>query len=60
MVKQEREVPVTKDVKEKKTYYYLFVSADQIPKLLADLRTLKLLLDVEYLEGGGRLQVLNR
>ena len=31
-----------------------------MPKLLADLRTLKLVLDVEYGEGGGRLQVLNR
>lgn len=60
MVKQEKEVPVSKDVKEKKTYYYLFLTADQIPKLLADLRTLKLVVDVEYLEGGGRLQVLNR
>jgi hypothetical protein len=60
LVKQDREVPVTKDVKEKRTYYYLFLNADQMPKLLSDLRTLKLVLDVEYGDGGGRLQVLNR
>lgn len=60
LVKQDKEVPVSKDVKEKRTHYYLFLNADQMPKLLADLRTLKLVLDVEYLEGGGRLQVLNR
>ncbi len=60
LVKQEREIPVSKEVKEKRTYYYLFLNADQMPKFLADLKTLKLVLDVEYLEGGGRLQVLNR
>jgi len=60
LVKQDKEVPVTKDVKEKRTYYYLFLNADQMPKLLSDLRTLKLVLDVEYGDGGGRLQVLNR
>jgi hypothetical protein len=60
LVKQEKEVPVSKDVKEKRTYYYLFLNADQMPKFLADLKTLKLVLDVEYGEGGGRLQVLNR
>jgi hypothetical protein len=29
-------------------------------KLFADLRTLHLVVDVEYGDGGGRLQVLNR
>ncbi|MBV8881856.1 MAG: hypothetical protein JO332_17995, partial [Planctomycetaceae bacterium] len=60
LVKQEKEVPVSRDVKEKKTFYYLFLATDQVPKLFADLRTLKLVVDVEYGDGGGRLQVLNR
>jgi len=60
LVKQEKEVPISKDVKEKKTFYYLFLSPDQLAKLFADLRTLKLVVDVEYGEGGGRLHVLNR
>ena len=60
LVKQEKEVPVSKDVKEKKTFYYLFLSPDQLSKLFGDLRTLKLVVDVEYGDGGGRLQVLNR
>jgi len=60
VVKQEKEVPITKEVKEKRTTYYLFLNAGQIPKFFADLQTLKLVLDVEYAEGGGRLQVLNR
>jgi len=54
---------LTKDVKEKKIFYYLFLiflTADQMPKLFGDLKTLKLVVDVEYGEGGGRLQVLNR
>ncbi|HZE98652.1 MAG TPA: hypothetical protein VE981_16615 [Planctomycetota bacterium] len=60
LVKQEKDVPLTKDVKEKKIFYYLFLTADQMPKLFGDLKTLKLVVDVEYGEGGGRLQVLNR
>lgn len=60
LVKQEKEIPVSKDVKEKRTFYYLFLTSDQLPKLFTDLRTLKLVVDVEYGEGGGRLQVLNR
>jgi hypothetical protein len=60
LVKQEKEVPVSKDVKEKKTLYFLFLSPDQLIRLFADLRTLKLVVDVEYGEGGGRLQILNR
>jgi len=60
LVKQEKEVPISKDVKEKKTIYYLFMSPDQLSKLFGDLRTLKLVVDVESGEGGGRLQVLNR
>jgi hypothetical protein len=60
LVKQEKEVPVSKEVKEKKIFYYLFLTPDQLTKLFTDLRTLKLVVDVEYGEGGGRLQVLNR
>jgi hypothetical protein len=60
LVKQEKEVAVTKEVKEKKIFYYLFLTPDQLVKLFADLRTLHLVVDVEYGEGGGRLQVLNR
>lgn len=60
LVRQEKEVPLTKEVKEKKTFYFLFLTPDQLPKLFADLRLLKLVVDVEYGEGGGRLQVLNR
>jgi hypothetical protein len=60
IVKQEKDVPLTKDVKEKRVTYYLFLPTDRIPKLFSDLRSLKLAVDVEYGEGGGRLQVLNR
>jgi hypothetical protein len=60
LVKQEKEVPISKEVKEKRTFYYLFLPPDQLPKFFADLRSLKLVVDVEYGEGGGRLQVLNR
>ena len=60
LVKQEKEVPISKEVKEKRTFYYLFLSPDQLPKLFADLRSLKLVVDVEYGDGGGRLQVTNR
>jgi hypothetical protein len=60
IVKQEKEVPVSKEVKEKKIFYYLFLAPDQLPRLFADLKTLHLVVEVEYGEGGGRLQVLNR
>lgn len=60
LVKQEKEIPVSKDVKEKRTYYYLFLNADQMARFFEDLRKLKLVLEVEYGDGGGRLQVLNR
>jgi hypothetical protein len=60
IVRQEKEVPLSKEVKEKKTFYFLFLTPDQLPKLFADLRTLKLVVDVEYGDGGGRLQIVNR
>lgn len=60
VVKDEKEVPVTKDVKEKRTYYYLYLTAEQVPRFLADLRSLKLALDIEYKEGGGMLLVHNK
>ena len=60
LVKQEKEIPLSKEVKEKRVYYYLFLPPDQLPRLFADLRKLKLVVDVEYGEGGGRLQILNK
>ncbi|HLY75951.1 MAG TPA: hypothetical protein VKU80_17660 [Planctomycetota bacterium] len=60
IVKHEKEVPLSKDVKEKITSYFLFLAPDQLFRLFADLRTLKFVVDVEYGEGGGRLQVLNK
>lgn len=60
LVKQEREIPISKDVKEKRTYYYLFLTVEQLSRFFTDVRTLKLALDVEFGEGGGRLLLLNR
>ena len=60
VVKQEKDVPLTKEVKEKRMFYYLFLTSDQLPRLFADLRKLKLVVDVEYGDGGGRLQILNK
>ncbi len=60
VVKQEMDVPLTKEVKERRTFYYLFLTSDQLPRLFADLRKLKLVVDVEYGDGGGRLQILNK
>jgi hypothetical protein len=60
IVKQEKKVPVTRDVNETRAYYYLFLSAEHLSRFLTDLRTLKLSLDVEYGEGGGSLIVHNK
>lgn len=60
LVKQEKEIPITKEVKEKRIYYYLFLTLEQLSRFFTDLRTLKLTVDVEFGEGGGRLLVLNR
>jgi hypothetical protein len=60
LVKDEKEVPISREVKEKRVTYYLFLNADQCAKLLADLARLKLVLDVMYGDGGGRLLVLNK
>jgi hypothetical protein len=60
LVKDEKEIPVSSVVKEKRVYYYLFLTADQCGKLLSDLAALKLVLDVEYVDGKGRLIVLNK
>jgi hypothetical protein len=60
LVKDEKEIPVGREVKEKRVTYYLFLNSDACARLLADLAKLKLVLDVEYGEGGGRLLVLNK
>jgi hypothetical protein len=60
LVKDERDVPVTRDVKEKRVIYYLYLSAEQFPKFLADLKALKQALDVEYRDGHGYLVVHNK
>ena len=60
LVKDEKEIPVSKDVKEKRTTYYLFLTADQVGRLFGDLARLKLAVDVEYGDSGGRLVVHTR
>lgn len=60
LVKDEKEVVVTRDVKEKREYYFLFLAADQFPRFLVDLRKLKLILDIEIKERGPCLLVLNK
>ena len=60
LVKDEKEVPVSKDVKEKRITYYLFLSTDQVGRLFSDLHRLKLAVDVEYGDGGGRLVIHSR
>jgi len=60
MVKDEKEVPISSEVKEKRVTYYLYLTAEQFPKFLSDLRSLKLALDIDYREGGGCLLVHNK
>jgi len=60
LVKDEKEIPIGRDVKEKRVIYYLYLTADQCPKFLADLKALKLALDVEYRERNGYLVVYNK
>lgn len=57
IVKDEKEVPVSKDVKEKRITYYIFLTTDQVGRLFTDLHRLKLAVDVEYGDGGGRLVI---
>ena len=57
LVKDEKEVPVTKDVKEKRITYYMFLTTEQVLRLFGDLARLKLAVDVEYGDGGGRLVI---
>lgn len=59
VVRQEREIPVSREVKEKREYYFLFLPGEQLLRFFADLRALKLALDAEYGEGGGSLVVHN-
>jgi hypothetical protein len=59
LVKDEKEVPISSTVKEKRVVYYLYLTSDQLPKFLADLKALKLVLDVEYREGHGYLVIHN-
>jgi hypothetical protein len=60
MVKDEKEVLVGITAKEKRVLYYLYLTAEQFPKFLFDLHSLKLPLDIEYREGGGCLLVHNK
>ena len=60
LVKDEKEIPVGSVVKEKRIYYYLFLTPEHCGRLLSDLATLKLVVDVEYVDGKGRLLVLNK
>lgn len=60
IVKDEKEIPITKEVKEKRITYYMYLPADQVPKFLADLRALKLALDLEVKDGGPCLVVHNK
>jgi hypothetical protein len=57
IVKDEKEIAVTKDVKEKRVTYYLFLTTDQVGRLFSDLARLKLSVDVEYGDGGGKLVI---
>jgi hypothetical protein len=57
LVKDEREVPISREVKEKRVVYYLYLTAEQLAKFLFDLKALKLALDVEYRERNGYLVV---
>jgi hypothetical protein len=57
IVKDEKEIPVSKDVKEKRITYYLFLTSDQMGRLFSDLSRLKLAVDVEYGDSGGRLVI---
>jgi hypothetical protein len=59
LVKDEKEVPISSTVKEKRVFYYLYLSSDQLLKFLADLKALKLVVDVEYRDGHGYLVVHN-
>jgi hypothetical protein len=59
LVKDEKEVPISSTVKEKRVFYYLYLTSDQLLKFLADLKALKLVLDVEYRDGHGYLVVYN-
>jgi hypothetical protein len=59
LVKDEKEVPISSQVKEKRIVYYLYLTSDQLLRFLADLRALKLVLDVEFRDGHGYLVVHN-
>lgn len=59
LVKDEKEIPINREVKEKRITYYLFLTAEQCGRLLSDLARLKLVVDIEYVDGKGRLLVLN-
>jgi len=59
LVKDEKEVPISSQVKEKRVFYYLYLTSEQFLKFLADLKALKLVLDVEFRDGHGYLVVHN-
>jgi hypothetical protein len=57
LVAQVREVAISSTVKEKITDYFVFFLPIDLPRLLADVRALKLVMDVDLTADGGRLQV---
>jgi hypothetical protein len=59
LVKDEKEVPISSQVKEKRVIYYLYLTSEQLLKFLADLKALKLVLDIEYRDGHGYLVAYN-
>ncbi len=61
LVVQERKVKLSASVSETRKDYFLFVTPQELPKLLADARTFKFTVGVEYgVEGSGRLQLSYR
>src|SRR5262249_20852479 len=60
LVQDEKKGSVTPEVKEERGVSYLYLTAEQCPKFLADLKALKLALDVEYRDGHGYLVVHNK
>jgi len=57
LVAQVREVPISSTVKEKITDYFLFFHPIDLPKLLADVRRLNLVMDVDMTAEAARLQI---
>ena len=57
LVAQVREVAISSTVKEKSTDYFVFFLPIDLPRLLADVRALHLVMDVDMTAETARLQV---